>query len=84
MMDAISFVLGVRSNQLRSSQLKDLIFRGRRLNRDSEDDGDNQSDEDDDDDDQQDGGRGEGTAKRASVTAIYRDTRGVEHRFQRR
>lgn len=29
MMDAISFVLGVRSSQLRSTQLKDLIYRGR-------------------------------------------------------
>lgn len=29
MMDAISFVLGIRTSQLRSSQLKDLIYRGR-------------------------------------------------------
>lgn len=29
MMDAISFVLGIRSSHLRSSQLKDLIYRGR-------------------------------------------------------
>ncbi|GMF01623.1 unnamed protein product [[Candida] boidinii] len=29
MMDAISFVLGIRSNHLRSSRLKDLIYRGR-------------------------------------------------------
>jgi structural maintenance of chromosome 1 len=29
MMDAISFVLGVRSSHLRSNQLKDLIYRGR-------------------------------------------------------
>ena len=29
LMDAISFVLGVKSAQLRSSQLKDLIYRGR-------------------------------------------------------
>ncbi|KAG5220706.1 Structural maintenance of chromosomes protein [Salix suchowensis] len=32
-MDAISFVLGVKSAQLRSSQLKDLVYRGRRLGR---------------------------------------------------
>ncbi|KAI0261412.1 RecF/RecN/SMC, partial [Russula aff. rugulosa BPL654] len=31
LMDAISFVLGVRSAQLRSSQLRDLVYRGRRL-----------------------------------------------------
>lgn len=30
MMDAISFVLGLNSSQLRSRQLKDLIYRGRR------------------------------------------------------
>ncbi|ODV67664.1 RecF/RecN/SMC protein [Hyphopichia burtonii NRRL Y-1933] len=30
MMDAISFVLGVKSSHLRSSNLKDLIYRGRR------------------------------------------------------
>lgn len=28
MMDAISFVLGVRSNQLRSKNIKSLIYRG--------------------------------------------------------
>jgi structural maintenance of chromosome 1 len=28
LMDAISFVLGVRSSHLRSTQLKDLIYRG--------------------------------------------------------
>ncbi|KAK9474689.1 RecF/RecN/SMC protein [Dipodascopsis tothii] len=31
MMDAISFVLGIKSSQLRSSQLRDLIYRGRVL-----------------------------------------------------
>ena len=30
LMDAISFVLGVRSAQLRSTQLKDLVYRGRK------------------------------------------------------
>lgn len=34
MMDAISFVLGVQSSHLRSSHLKDLIYRGRRYNAD--------------------------------------------------
>ncbi|CDO93619.1 unnamed protein product [Kluyveromyces dobzhanskii CBS 2104] len=36
LMDAISFVLGVRSNQLRSSALVDLIYRGRIENDDPE------------------------------------------------
>ncbi len=30
LMDAISFVLGVKSSQLRSTQLKELIYRGRK------------------------------------------------------
>ena len=30
LMDAISFVLGVKSAQLRSSQLRDILYRGRR------------------------------------------------------
>ena len=37
LMDAISFVLGVKSAQLRSSQLKDLVYRGRRLEKSSAD-----------------------------------------------
>ena len=76
LMDAISFVLGVRSAQLRSSQLKDLIFRGRKMGRATEDDDDALSSPDEDD-------QGEGTATKASVTAIYEDGKGYEHRFQR-
>lgn len=41
MMDAISFVLGVRSNHLRSNILKDLIYRGV-LNDENSDDYDNE------------------------------------------
>lgn len=75
LMDAISFVLGVRSAQLRSSQLKDLIFRGRKMGRAEDDDGAaSETDEED---------QGEGTATKASVTAIYEDGKGYEHRFQR-
>lgn len=44
MMDAISFVLGVRSSHLRSNQLKDLVYRGRVM------DGENSSDSDDSED----------------------------------
>ncbi|PIA14795.1 RecF/RecN/SMC protein [Coemansia reversa NRRL 1564] len=36
LMDAISFVLGVRSTHLRSSQLKDLVYRGRAVKGQSE------------------------------------------------
>ncbi len=78
LMDAISFVLGVRSAQLRSSQLKDLIFRGRKMGAATADDDDAPGSASEDDDDQ-----GEGTATKASVTAIYEDNKGYEHRFQR-
>ncbi|KAN0065181.1 Structural maintenance of chromosomes protein 1 [Thecaphora frezii] len=80
LMDAISFVLGVKSAQLRSSQLKDLIFRGRKMGRTDVDDdeGDDAGETATDPEDE-----GEGTAKKASVTAIYEDAKGHEHRFQR-
>ncbi|KAF8996172.1 condensin complex subunit SMC1 [Cyathus striatus] len=76
LMDAISFVLGVKSAQLRSSQLKDLVYRGRRLAR---------SDEgtQDDDEEEEEEGEGEGTAKKAWVMAVLKDTKDKEWRFQR-
>jgi structural maintenance of chromosome 1 len=54
LMDAISFVLGVQSRDLRSSQMKDLIFRPPSSNNK---DNDSDDDEDDgaDDDDEMDG-----------------------------
>lgn len=56
-MDAISFVLGVRSASLRSTALKDLIYRsGRKANRDKKGKGKavEGADDDDDDDDEHD------------------------------
>ncbi|KAG6820541.1 hypothetical protein H0H93_015712 [Arthromyces matolae] len=80
LMDAISFVLGVKSAQLRSSQLKDLVYRGRRLARtDDEDEGSEAGGIQDDDEE----GEGEGTAKKAWVLAVYSDANNVEHKFQR-
>lgn len=77
LMDAISFVLGVKSSQLRSSQLKDLIYRGRRLQPQQRDgDGDEEMPEDNPTE-------AGGAAKRASVTAVYQDKDGAEHAFQR-
>lgn len=73
LMDAISFVLGVKSAQLRSSQLKDLVYRGRRLGQDDGSDDDHDEEE----------GEGEGTAKKAWVVAVYEDQDGKEYRFQR-
>ncbi|KJA20749.1 hypothetical protein HYPSUDRAFT_166635 [Hypholoma sublateritium FD-334 SS-4] len=74
LMDAISFVLGVKSAQLRSSQLKDLVYRGRRL---AAEDGSVPPDEEDEE------VEGEGTAKKAWVMAVYVDTDKKEWRFQR-
>ncbi|KAG7094864.1 hypothetical protein E1B28_005672 [Marasmius oreades] len=79
LMDAISFVLGVKSAQLRSSQLKDLVYRGRRLARP-----DNASEQPSmavDEDEEE--GDGEGTAKKAWVLAVYCDADDREWRFQR-
>lgn len=70
LMDAISFVLGVKSMQLRSSQLKDLIYRGRRL---AEGTQSQAADEP----------VGEGDATKAWVLAIFEDNDKREHRFQR-
>lgn len=77
-MDAISFVLGVKSAQLRSSQLKDLVYRGRRLARESAEAGSQAVEEDEEEEDE-----GEGTAKKAWVLAVYEDAEKKEWRFQR-
>ncbi|EKM82180.1 hypothetical protein AGABI1DRAFT_36117 [Agaricus bisporus var. burnettii JB137-S8] len=78
LMDAISFVLGVKSAQLRSSQLKDLVYRGRRLAKINED-GSMVQDEDEEQDEQD----GEGTAKKAWVLAVFIDSTEKEWKFQR-
>jgi len=75
LMDAISFVLGVKSNQLRSSQLKDLVYRGRKL-------GDSEGSMAVDDEEEED--EGEGTAKKAWVLAVYVDAKKKEWNFKRR
>ncbi|KAN0084141.1 RecF/RecN/SMC [Tylopilus felleus] len=84
LMDAISFVLGVKSAQLRSSQLKDLVYRGRRLARgpsDGSEDTQGQDDAEDDSDGEE--NEGEGTAKKAWVLAVYEDEKKKEWLFQR-
>ncbi|KAJ7068585.1 condensin complex subunit SMC1 [Mycena amicta] len=78
LMDAISFVLGVKSAQLRSSQLKDLVYRGRRLGTSGLDGEEEPSANGDNDEDQ-----GEGTAKKAWVMALYVDAEDKEWRFRR-
>lgn len=79
LMDAISFVLGVKSAQLRSSQLRDLVYRGRRLAKTNEE-GEEVEGTDDDEDGED---IGEGTAKKAWVLAVYQDNDGTQYLFQR-
>ncbi|KAJ3507775.1 hypothetical protein NLJ89_g6117 [Agrocybe chaxingu] len=79
LMDAISFVLGVKSAQLRSSQLKDLVYRGRRLAKNNPDGGSEPPEGDDEEEE----GEGEGTAKKAWVMAVFVDAEKKEWRFQR-
>lgn len=84
-MDAISFVLGVKSAQLRSSQLKDLVYRGRRLAKNGVD-GTSEADEQEEeaeDEDEAEGEEGEGTAKKAWVLAVYEDEKKKKWNFQR-
>jgi len=71
-MDAISFVLGVKSAQLRSSQLKDLVYRGGKLAAPS-DEPSEQIDEDE---------LPGFSAKKAWVLAVFHD-REKEWSFQR-
>lgn len=75
-MDAISFVLGVRSAQLRSSQLKDLIYRAGIHD-------DDNVDTIQDDNDEQENGRGEKVARKAWVQAVYKDRKGKEWSYRR-
>ena len=83
-MDAISFVLGIKSSQLRSAHLKDLVYRGRVLKTSKiNDDGSV------DTTDQADGGRSgnektsRGDPKTAWVMAVYEDDAGEEQRWKR-
>lgn len=70
LMDAISFVLGVRSASLRSTALKDLIYRsGRKRKADKkgkgkavEDDDDDDAEDDEDEEGEHDASGGEGEA----------------------
>ena len=86
-MDAISFVLGVRSVQLRSSQLKDLVYRGRRLAKGDENgdgsvnnDAENESVAEEED---QGNGFGEPDAKSAWVLAAFEDSDKKEWIYKR-
>jgi len=95
-MDAISFVLGVKSAVLRSSQLKDLVYRGRRLGKtdvegDIEDDqaegnaGDVNGNEHGDSEasDEEEELTSDADAKTAWVMAVFQDGDGKEWKYRR-
>lgn len=91
-MDAISFVLGIKSSHLRSTNLRDLVYRGRVL-RTSKLDGEAAPVTEDgtDGEDQEDGTDGEDTQDRSGasdpksawVMAVYEDDAGEEQQWQR-
>lgn len=89
-MDAISFVLGIKSSQLRSSQLRDLIYRGRILKESNGMNGRDDEEEEDEDDEptqtqtQRSNGDGEERGpRRAWVMAVYQQDSGREIRYKR-
>ncbi|KAF5019733.1 hypothetical protein F66182_8238 [Fusarium sp. NRRL 66182] len=83
-MDAISFVLGIKSSHLRSAHLKDLVYRGRvlktaKINDDgsAETNGDTNGHADGDDK------ASRGDPKTAWVMAVYEDDAGEEQKWKR-
>lgn len=80
-MDAISFVLGIRSNQLRSAQLKDLVYRGRKA---LQVEGEEGMEVDDEEDPETQASQDGTDAKSAWVMAVYEDDKAKEWKFRRR
>ncbi|RMJ24346.1 hypothetical protein PHISP_04784 [Aspergillus sp. HF37] len=86
-MDAISFVLGIKSSHLRSTNLRDLVYRGRVLRTSKVDGeaapaaGDASGGEDGADAEADRGGLSD--PKSAWVMAVYEDDAGEEQRWQR-
>lgn len=91
-MDAISFVLGIKSSHLRSANLRDLVYRGRVLRTSKVDGGAApEADAPNGTDQREDGTDGEDTQDRSGkndpksawVMAVYEDDAGEEHKWQR-
>ncbi|TPX15123.1 uncharacterized protein E0L32_004681 [Thyridium curvatum] len=90
-MDAISFVLGIKSSHLRSSHLKDLVYRGRvmktsKINEDGsaaapETNGQTNGYQNGEDDESHKASRGD--PKTAWVMAVYEDDAGDEQKWKR-
>jgi hypothetical protein len=87
LMDAISFVLGIKSSQLRSSQLRDLIYRGRILKEANGIDGEDHEDGNDEPTQTQtqrtNGDDEERGPRRAWVMAVYEEDNGKEIKYKR-
>lgn len=85
-MDAISFVLGIKSSHLRSTHLRELVYRGRVL-RKSTTNGETQTNGVDGHDEES-GSQVNGTQERhdpksAWVMAVYEDDAGLEQKYKR-
>ena len=81
-MDAISFVLGIKSSQLRSSQLRDLIYRGRILKESNDVNGEEEPPSQSQT--QRTTGEDEERGpRRAWVMAVYEDDNGREIKYKR-
>lgn len=80
-MDAISFVLGVKSSQLRSAHLKELIYRGRVIKR-SIANGNGDENGADDEAETQTGSQG-GDPRTAWVMAVFEDDAGEVQKWKR-
>ena len=83
-MDAISFVLGIKSSHLRSTHLKDLVYRGRVLKTSKiNDDGSAESQKNGNEAEHADDKASRGDPKTAWVMAVYEDDAGDEQRWKR-
>ncbi|KAK4137948.1 RecF/RecN/SMC protein [Trichocladium antarcticum] len=91
-MDAISFVLGIKSSHLRSTHLRDLVYRGRVMKTSKiQDDGNAAPATNGDANGYENGDDDEGASQRASrndpktawVMAVYEDDAGDEQRWKR-
>jgi structural maintenance of chromosome 1 len=83
-MDAISFVLGIKSSHLRSAHLKDLVYRGRVLKTSKiNDDGSVNTNGDANGAANGDDKASRGDPKTAWVMAVYEDDAGEEQRWKR-
>ncbi|KIW10153.1 hypothetical protein PV08_11114 [Exophiala spinifera] len=85
-MDAISFVLGIKSSHLRSTHLRELVYRGRVLRKSTangEQETNGSQEHDDEEGSQANGTQGRNDPKAAWVMAVYEDDAGIEQKWKR-